>query len=90
MLVNLEAGTLVSPEDHGGPFRFSRLRLTNEVTPSATRSHTPEGSGTAHWKSDNDLDDVILAFTSGITTPDSTVKMTDVSVPAPTPRTARK
>ena len=53
-------------------------------------SSAPEGSGTAHWKSDNDLDDVILAFTSGITTPDSTVKMTDVSVPAPTPRTVRK
>lgn len=46
-------------------------------------SSAPEGSGTAHWKSDNDLDDVVLAFTSGITTPDSAVRLTAYNVPAP-------
>lgn len=53
-------------------------------------SSAPEGSGTARWKSDNDLDDVVLAFTSGVTTPDSAVRLTDYNVPAPKVRTARK
>lgn len=49
-----------------------------------------DGSGPSRSKSDNDLDDVILAFTSGVTTPDSTLRMTEVSVPAPAPRVARQ